>query len=229
MPKGTHASPSTNRDTFVSLFENILERKIQGHDIVFDAESAPDMRLKLRNLVETTFNVFTSLHGPLSPTTDSSSSRSRSNNVASLVGGSSTHVSHPSNGSSQQMTGSTMSTTNSAPAPPYTLNMNNSATSPQYSGIVPMARQRSQFQNPLPNQLSPALQPQVPMGAFSTMPQENLNNYYPVYPGQQWQFGVPYQQMPSFAGNGQLSMTESEFYSQTEDFTQGAQNMRFDQ
>ena len=227
MPRGSNASPSTNRDTFVSLFENILDRKIQGQDIVFPTEFEHDMRQKLRNLVETTFNVFTSLHGPLSPTTDSSSSRSRSNNVSSLVGGSSTHVSHPSNGSSQQLTGSTLSTANSAPAQSYTLNMNGSATSPQYTGMVPMARQRSQFQNALPAQLSPALQPQVPLSTFSTMPQENLSNYYTVYPSQQWQFGMTYQPMPNFPGNGQLGMTE-EFYNQTEDFTQGTQDMRFD-
>ena len=90
-----------------------------------------------------------------------------------------------------------------------------------------MARQRSQFQNALPAQLSPALQPQVPLSTFSTMPQENLSNYYTVYPSQQWQFGMTYQPMPNFPGNGQLGMTE-EFYNQTEDFTQGTQDMRFD-
>jgi len=222
VPRNTFASPTGNRDAFGRMFLTVLDHKLRSGDIVLPAAGdEQDTREKLKNAVLQTFTLFTSVHGPLSPT-DTSSSLTGSNGF-SLVGGSSTHVTRPSNAPSQQMTATTLSTVPSAGAQSYPMNMANAGSPPGYA-MVPMARRPSQFQTPMAAPLppGPAMPTQVPMGNFPTMQQQDPNNLYYVFPNQAWHTNNQYQTMPAmFPGSGQFNMGESDFY-QSENFGQGS-------
>lgn len=214
-------SPTGNRDTFVQMFLAVLDHKMKSGDIAFQTgDGTMDMREKLKNVVVQTFTLFTSLHGPLSPTETSSSLTGT--NPFSVVGGSSTHMSRPSNAQSQQMTTATVSTMPSSTGQSYTLNITNAA-SPQGYTMIPMTRQPSQFQSPMPTQMSPApaMPTQVPMSNFTAMSQQDLSNYW-MFSGQPWPANGQFQAIPTmFPGSGQIGVGEADFYGQTQNYGQG--------
>ncbi|OAA58485.1 hypothetical protein SPI_06558 [Niveomyces insectorum RCEF 264] len=97
-------TPSRESEEFSNLFLHILNHKVQQGDFSFPGCNLHEVQQWLGNTVQQTFRTYVSLHGPLSRTTDTSSSQTGTGtNIvrSSLVGGSSTHQSHPTDGTSQ--------------------------------------------------------------------------------------------------------------------------------
>ena len=92
---GQHSSQaSSDSDVFAKIFQEMLNHKVRHGDLSFP-DSQPDMTQRLTYLATCAFNLYRTLHGTPSRTETSSSHTGGSQDPVSLLGGSSTHASLP--------------------------------------------------------------------------------------------------------------------------------------
>lgn len=221
-----YPSPSRENEAFADLFLHILNHKVQQGDISFPGCNTDDVQQRLRNLVQQTFRTYVNLHGPLSRTTDTSSSQTGTNNLqSSLLGGSSTHQSRPSNSLSlpatatSHTTGTVVTPMHPQVAGQYALNMS-AVTGVSTAGMpyaVPMTQRPNSFPQYHPSIGMASMPGQMPGTLGTAMPanysQEDMTMYYPA-PIVHWQSAnIPY-------GTG-LPAHYSDYYGQTGGFGPG--------
>lgn len=165
---------------------------MQQGDICFPGCNTDDVQQRLRNLVQQTFRTYVNLHGPMSRTTETSSSQTGTNNVhSSLIGGSSTQLSRPTNSMSMpattasHTTGTMISQMHPQATGQYSLNM---------PAVTTVSAQGVTYAVPMPQRPNSYAQYQhTPMGVPS-MPGHVTGNAGAAMPS-------------SFAGNGQEDMS----------------------